>query len=103
VIKKILGIFNLIAQKIEFELRKIKEKFLININFYDEKLVVFEGGLGSQILAFYEVQSLLSKGIKPNINLEYFMAQKINSHFILDQHAEMKAVAVGGGEILGIR
>ncbi len=61
-----------ISQKLKFEINQRKEFLLLHSNYYDENLVVFEGGLGSQILSYFELTSLLSHGVKPKINFDYF-------------------------------
>jgi hypothetical protein len=64
---------NKIHQKINFEINRRKELFLFHSHYYNTDLVVFEGGLGSQILSFMELMSLRNQGIKPEINLDYFV------------------------------
>ena len=80
-----------ISQKLKFEINQRKEFLLLHSNYYDENLVVFEGGLGSQILSYFELTSLLSHGIKPKINFDYFANGTVNKIAITKDR--------GGGEI----
>lgn len=51
------------------------ELLLFYLSYYDKSLVVFEGGLGSQILSYFELLSLEESGIRPRVNLDYFLNQ----------------------------
>lgn len=58
--------------KIRFETEKLRENLMLIFGMYNQNLIVFDGGLGSQILSYYQFQYLLTQGIRPYVNLEYY-------------------------------
>jgi hypothetical protein len=73
-------------QKINFEINRIKEFFLFKISLYDKNFIVFDGGLGSQLLSYFQYVSLEREGLNPKVNVEYFTQKKNSSkgtNFIL--------------------
>jgi hypothetical protein len=48
------------------------EYIRFKLNRYNRNLVLFEGGLGSQIFAYLEFTYLKKHGVSVEINLDYF-------------------------------
>ena len=48
----------LIKQKFLFEMNNAKEAIFLKFGVYDENLIVFDGGLGSQIMSFFQMNHL---------------------------------------------
>jgi hypothetical protein len=67
---------DVVYRKIKFELMKIKESIKYMNQMYDEDLIFFEGGLGSQILAYFEYLYLIQEGRTPKVNFDYFTESK---------------------------
>lgn len=59
-------------QKIKFEIKKMKELLFYKIGLFDKNLIVFDGGLGSQLLSYFQYEYLQRNGHKPKVNVEYF-------------------------------
>ena len=73
---------NKIMRKLSFEVNKAREYFLFRINKYNSNLVVFEGGLGSQLFSYFQFDYLIRNRGKVEINLEYFhIADKADNDF----------------------
>jgi hypothetical protein len=70
--------YKLISQKFFFEMNNVKEKFFLKIGIYDENLVVFDGGLGSQIMSFFQMNHLINQGKMPQVNIEYYKKNKLH-------------------------
>jgi hypothetical protein len=60
------------VQKMRFELKKMQELLMLKSALYDKNLVVFDGGLGSQLLSYFQYISLMRSGLNPKVNIEYF-------------------------------
>ncbi len=69
-------------RKILFETQKLNENFLLIFSRYDENLIIFDGGLGSQILSYYQYEYLLRKGHRPQVNIKYYIEteEKLDSN-----------------------
>lgn len=67
-------------QKMTFEMKKMKELWFYKINLYDKNLIVFDGGLGSQLLSYFQYVYLVRNGHIPKVNVEYFNLEE-NSAF----------------------
>ena len=63
---------NLIAKKISFETRKKNEKIRHYLGKYNPNLIVFDGGLGSQIMNYFQFTYLIHNNYKVELNMEYF-------------------------------
>ena len=76
--------------KVLFEINKKREYYLFRLNRFNSNLVVFEGGLGSQLFSFFQFDYLINNGKKVEINLEYFNSNNKNEI----NHTERRAWAL---------
>jgi hypothetical protein len=63
---------HLIIRKIAFEINKKYEKIGYYFGKYNPNLLVFDGGLGSQIMNYYQFAFLIHNNYKVELNMEYF-------------------------------
>ena len=80
---------NLIAKKISFETRKKNEKIRHYLGKYNPNLIVFDGGLGSQIMNYFQFTYLIHNNYKVELNMEYFdnPPSKHHNFFVLRKWA----------------
>lgn len=64
--------------KVLFEINKKREYLLFHLNRFDSNLVVFEGGLGSQLFSYFQFDYLCNNDKEVEINLEYFNSNNNN-------------------------
>lgn len=61
-----------IVEKVKFEIFKRYEYFIYRLGKHNSNLVVFEGGIGAQLFAYFEFLYLVKKGEEVEVNLQYF-------------------------------
>lgn len=88
-LKQIPKVHKLIVGKISFEIRKKWETFCYSTGRYNPNLVIFDGGLGSQIMNYFQFTYLINKNSKIEVNMEYFEnpSQKNHNFFVQWQWA----------------
>jgi len=62
----------LARDKLIFEKDRLLEFIRYKLDRYNKNLVIFEGGMGSQIFAYLELTYLKELGVSVEINLDYF-------------------------------